>query len=116
MAFEFRVKDWRSFFPIIDVIRGYERADFHHDLVAGLVVVVAIIGGAKISGKIDVITNLLPKVDKVIIGGGMAYTFLKSQGYEIGDSLLDEKGLEVAEKALAKAGGESWEIRDPSSR
>ena len=43
---------------------------------------VAVLGGAKISGKIDVITNLLPKVDKLIVGGGMAYTFFKAQGYE----------------------------------
>ncbi len=50
---------------------------------------VFILGGAKISGKIDVLTHLLPKVDKVIIGGGMAYTFFKAQGLEIGKSLLE---------------------------
>jgi phosphoglycerate kinase len=48
---------------------------------------IAILGGAKISGKIEVITNLLPKVQKIIIGGGMIYTFLKAKGLEIGDSL-----------------------------
>lgn len=64
---------------------------------------VAIMGGAKISGKIDVISNLLPKVDKVIIGGGMSYTFYKAQGLEIGESLLEEDKIDVA-KALLKEG------------
>ena len=64
----------------------------------------AILGGAKISGKIDVIANLLPKVDKVIIGGGMAYTFLKAKGMEIGNSLLEEDRIEVAEKLLNQGG------------
>jgi phosphoglycerate kinase len=65
---------------------------------------VAILGGAKISGKIDVITNLLPKVDKVIIGGGMAYTFFKAQGLEIGKSLLEADKVAVAKEILAQAG------------
>ncbi|MCF8432801.1 MAG: phosphoglycerate kinase, partial [Melioribacteraceae bacterium] len=56
----------------------------------------AILGGAKISGKIDVIQNLLPKVDNLIIGGGMAYTFYKAQGMEIGHSLLEEDKIELA--------------------
>ncbi len=59
---------------------------------------VAILGGAKISGKIDVITNLLPKVDKVIIGGGMAYTFFKAQGLEIGKSLLEADKVAVCQR------------------
>ena len=66
---------------------------------------VAILGGAKISGKIDVIANLLPKVDKVIIGGGMAYTFLKAQGLEIGRSLLEKDKVAYAKEILAQAGG-----------
>jgi phosphoglycerate kinase len=66
---------------------------------------VAILGGAKISGKIDVITNLLPKVDKVIIGGGMAYTFFKAQGLEIGKSLLEADKVEYAKDILAQGGG-----------
>jgi phosphoglycerate kinase len=66
---------------------------------------VAILGGAKISGKIDVITNLLPKVDKVIIGGGMAYTFFKAQGLEIGRSLLEKDKVAYAKEILALAGG-----------
>ena len=64
---------------------------------------VAIMGGAKISGKIDVISNLLPKVDKIIVGGGMSYTFFKAQGLEIGKSLLEEDRIGVA-KALLKEG------------
>lgn len=56
----------------------------------------AIMGGAKVKDKIPVITNLLDKVDTLIIGGGMAYTFFKAQGYSIGKSLLDEEGLDLA--------------------
>jgi len=64
---------------------------------------VAVLGGAKISGKIDVITNLLDKVDDLIIGGGMAYTFFKAKGYEIGKSLLEEDKIELAESIMKKA-------------
>ena len=64
---------------------------------------VAIIGGAKISGKIDVIMNLLGKVDTLIIGGGMAYTFYKAKGYNIGNSILEEDKVELAGSILAKA-------------
>ncbi len=65
---------------------------------------VAIIGGAKVSGKIDVISSLLPKVDKLIIGGGMAFTFYKAQGKEIGGSLVEDDRVEMAKGLLAKAG------------
>lgn len=65
---------------------------------------VAILGGAKVEDKIKVIESLLIKADKVIIGGGMAYTFLKAQGKEIGKSLLDETSLDFAKDMLAKAG------------
>ncbi len=65
---------------------------------------VAILGGAKISGKIDVITHLLPKVDRVIIGGGMAYTFFKAQGLEIGKSLLEADKIDYAREVLAQGG------------
>ena len=64
---------------------------------------VAIMGGAKISGKIDVIENLLPRVDALLIGGGMAYTFYKAMGLEIGKSLLDVERLGVAEMLLQRA-------------
>jgi len=56
----------------------------------------AVMGGAKVKDKIPLITNLLDKVDILIVGGGMVYTFFKSQGYSIGKSLLDEEGLELA--------------------
>ena len=65
---------------------------------------VAILGGAKISGKIDVITNLLPKVDKVIIGGGMIFTFFKAQGLEIGNSLLEDDKVNYAKDILSEGG------------
>ncbi|MBO5513409.1 MAG: phosphoglycerate kinase [Mogibacterium sp.] len=63
----------------------------------------AIMGGAKVTDKIPVITNLLDKVDILIIGGGMAYTFFKAKGYSIGTSLLDEEGLDLAADILKKA-------------
>lgn len=65
---------------------------------------VAILGGAKVKDKITVIDSLLPKVDKLIIGGGMAFTFLKAQAFEIGKSLLDESNLEYAAKLLQENG------------
>jgi len=64
---------------------------------------VAILGGAKISGKIDVIQNLLPKVDVMVIGGGMAFTFFQAQGLEIGDSLVEQEKLTLARKILDDA-------------
>ena len=63
----------------------------------------AILGGAKVKDKINVINNLLEKVDILIIGGGMAYTFLKAKGYEIGKSLLDEENIEFAKEMMKKA-------------
>lgn len=62
----------------------------------------AILGGAKISGKIDVIENLASKVDILIIGGGMAYTFFKAMGFEIGTSLLEEEKIDLAKQTLEK--------------
>lgn len=64
---------------------------------------VAILGGAKISGKIDVIKNLFGKVDSLIIGGGMVYTFYKAMGLNIGDSLLEDDRIEMAKEIIAKA-------------
>jgi phosphoglycerate kinase len=65
---------------------------------------VAIIGGAKVSGKIDVIYAMLPKVDKLIIGGGMGFTFAKAQGKEIGKSLVELDKVDLAREILAKSG------------
>jgi len=61
---------------------------------------IAILGGAKISGKIDVIQNLMPKVDALVIGGGMAFTFFQAQGMEVGDSLVESEKLGLAKQIL----------------
>ena len=66
---------------------------------------VAILGGSKVSDKIGVIENLLEKADKVLIGGGMTYTFYKAQGIEIGNSLVEEDKLDVAKDLLEKSNG-----------
>ena len=65
---------------------------------------VAIIGGSKVSGKIDVIKNLLPRVDQLLIGGGMTYTFLKAQGLEVGKSIVENDKVDLARSLLAEAG------------
>ena len=64
---------------------------------------VAILGGAKVADKLNVINNLLEKCDTLIIGGGMAFTFLKAKGYEIGNSLVDEEKLDYCKEMMAKA-------------
>ncbi len=64
---------------------------------------VAVVGGSKVSGKLQALTNLVSKVDKVIIGGGMAFTFLKAQGYEIGNSLVEDDLLDEAKSIMEKA-------------
>ena len=64
---------------------------------------VAILGGAKVADKLNVINNLLEKCDTLIIGGGMAYTFLKAQGYEIGTSLVDNEKIDYCKEMMAKA-------------
>ncbi|MCZ6634359.1 MAG: phosphoglycerate kinase [bacterium] len=74
---------------------------------------VAIIGGAKISGKIDVIGNLFPKVDTLLIGGGMAFTFFKALGLEIGNSILEVDRIEVAEALLKQAEEEDVDLLLP---
>ncbi len=63
----------------------------------------AILGGAKISGKIDVIANLMDKVDLLLIGGGMVFTFAKAKGYPVGDSLVEEDKVELAKEIIEKA-------------
>ena len=74
---------------------------------------VAILGGAKVSDKIQVIENLLERVDSLLIGGGMCFTFWKAQGHEIGDSLLDEEGIETARAVLTKAAHDRVELLLP---
>lgn len=74
---------------------------------------VAIIGGAKISGKIDVVINLMDKCDKILIGGGMAYTFYKAQGKAIGGSLVEEDKVELAAKILKQAEEKGVELLLP---
>ena len=74
---------------------------------------VAILGGAKVKDKISVIEALLTKVDTLIIGGGMAYTFFKAQGYEIGKSLLDEERLDFCLSVLEKAKEQGVELYLP---
>ncbi len=64
---------------------------------------VAVVGGSKVSGKLQALTNLIPKVDKVIIGGGMAFTFLKAHGHEVGTSLVEDDLLEEANNIILKA-------------
>ncbi len=74
---------------------------------------VAILGGAKVSDKIPVIENLLTKADKIIIGGGMAYTFIKAQGYEVGDSLLEADRVEFAKEMIETAKTKGVELLLP---
>ena len=64
---------------------------------------VAVVGGSKVSGKLEALRNLIEKVDKIIIGGGMAFTFLKAQGYEIGNSLVEDNLLDEARAIMIKA-------------
>ena len=73
----------------------------------------AIIGGAKVSSKLSVLTNIINKVDFIIIGGGMAFTFLKAQGYEIGQSILEEDLIKKANQILKKAAKNKVEILLP---
>ena len=74
---------------------------------------IAVIGGAKVSSKIDVLNSFIERVNKIIIGGGMAYTFLKAQGYTIGKSLVEEDKLDIAKEILNKAKNKNVEILLP---
>jgi phosphoglycerate kinase len=65
---------------------------------------VVVLGGSKVSDKLAVINALLPKVDKLLVGGGMCFTFLKAQGYEVGDSLLEDEMVDTCSRLLAEAG------------
>lgn len=74
---------------------------------------IAVLGGAKISGKIDVITNLMDKVDGLLIGGGMAFTFYKAMGWEIGKSLLESDKINLAKEILKKADEKKLNLKLP---
>ncbi len=74
---------------------------------------VAILGGSKVSSKISVISNLLDKVDVLIIGGGMAYTFMKAMGYEVGKSLLEEDYIDYAKEMIEKAKAKGVKLLTP---
>lgn len=75
---------------------------------------IAILGGAKVSDKIGVLANLLPKVDGFVIGGGMAYTFLRAQGHEVGSSRVEADGLKIAQETMEQAGRSNVDIHLPS--
>ncbi len=76
--------------------------------------VVAILGGAKVSGKLQVITNLMKKVDKLLIGGGMMFTFLKAQGLEVGNSLIEDDLIDTAKDILKQAADSGVELLLPT--
>lgn len=75
---------------------------------------VAIVGGAKVSGKLEVLKSLINKVDTILIGGGMAYTFLKAQGYEIGNSLVENELIDTAKQILVDAAAKGVKFMLPS--
>jgi len=75
---------------------------------------IAIVGGAKVSGKLEVLKSLIEKVDTVLIGGGMAYTFLKAQGHNIGNSLVEEDLIDTAKQVLADAKAKGVKFLLPS--
>src|SRR5690606_37853125 len=76
--------------------------------------VLAIIGGAKVSSKITILESILPKVDHIIIGGGMSYTFEKAKGGKVGNSLVEDDYLETALDLLKKAKEQNVEIHLPA--
>jgi len=76
---------------------------FHRSVMNPIRPFIAVVGGSKVSGKLQALVNLVEKVDKIIIGGGMAFTFLKAQGYEIGKSLVEDHLLEDAKKIIYRA-------------
>ena len=91
--------------PVVDAtgISGKEIKFFYHIIEEPKRPFVSIVGGSKVSGKLEALYNLVPKVDKIIIGGGMAFTFLKALGYEIGNSLVEEELIPEALKIMQEA-------------
>ncbi len=96
-------------FLLLQEIRAFERV-----LRAPEPPYVAVLGGAKVSDKIGVIRNLLPRVDRLLVGGAMAYTFLRARGVPVGDSLVEEDKVELAAELLAEAEKAGKEIALPS--
>ncbi len=74
---------------------------------------IAVVGGSKVSGKLQALVNLVDKVDKLVIGGGMAFTFLKAQGYEVGKSLVEDHLIEDAKKIIYRAMGRGVKLYLP---
>ncbi len=74
----------------------------------------AVLGGAKVSGKIEIINNLLDKVDNLIIGGGMMFTFIKAMGGKVGNSLIEDDLLETAKNAVEKAKAKGVKLLIPT--
>jgi phosphoglycerate kinase len=103
-----------KFFPVIAAgfLMKNEMTYFDRSMSNPARPLVAILGGAKVSGKLEVLESLLAKVDKIIIGGGMAFTFLKAQGYSVGTSLVEEDLVETARNILesAKAKGVDFHL------
>jgi len=98
---------------VFGLLMGSEVESLERALISGQSPKLAIVGGAKVSSKIDVIEHLLGVVDEIIIGGGMAYTFSKSQGGEIGKSMVEEDKLETAQSLLKKAVSKGVKIHLP---
>ncbi len=95
-----------QFFPndkMFGYIMSSEIASINKVLTKGKKPITAILGGAKVSGKIEIINNLLNKVDHILIGGGMMFTFIKALGGKVGNSLVEDELIETAKKAIAKA-------------
>ena len=94
-----------KFFPIVAAgfLMKNEMSYFEKAMTNPIRPLVAILGGAKVSGKLEVLGNLLNKVDKIVIGGGMAFTFLKALGYNVGKSLVEEDLIETAKKTYDAA-------------
>ncbi len=95
-----------NYFPInkmFGYIMGNEIENINKVVKEGKKPITAIIGGAKVSGKIEIINNLIDKVDNIIIGGGMMFTFIKALGGDIGNSLVEEDLIETAKAAMEKA-------------
>jgi phosphoglycerate kinase len=95
-----------QFFPdarMFGYVMGNELKSINKVLKEGEKPFTAILGGAKVSGKIEIINNLLDKVDNLIIGGGMMFTFIKAKGGQVGNSLVEDDLMDTARKAMAKA-------------